>query len=238
MAGHLRFGEWQDISKVSSQRRVARHLRFGEWLGLHQGLAQAVLDPERGTAVYHTQPPASIHDKSAPTAIVTATSSIRRSIIPKDLLERTRGKVHVAENLVEPEVHGRPDALQGSLRAQVQGAAAERFPTDRRASHAGHLRRVSCCGCRIALESLLERRVAGHLRGWRGWRGAVLCQASGVFCFFSTNTPGNAVTGGTQCSQGANTALTAPSWRRGTARHHNTAFPAPAHDVVDLSARL
>ena len=76
-------------------------------------LAQAVLDPERGTAVYHTQPPASIHDKSAPTAIVTATSSIRRSIIPKDLLERTRGKVHVAENLVEPEVHGRPDALQG-----------------------------------------------------------------------------------------------------------------------------
>ena len=139
-----------------------------------------MLDPERGTAVYHTQPPASIHDKSAPTAIVTATSSIRRSIIPKDLLERTRGKVHVAENLVEPEVHGRPDALQGSLRVQVQGAAAERFPTDRRASHAGHLRRVSCCGCRIALESLLERRVAGHLRGWRGWRGAVLCQASGV----------------------------------------------------------
>ena len=130
--------------------------------------------------MYHTQPPASIHDKSAPTAIVTATSSIRRSIIPKDLLERTRGKVHVAENLVEPEVHGRPDALQGSLRVQVQGAAAERFPTDRRASHAGHLRRVSCCGCRIALESLLERRVAGHLRGWRGWRGAVLCQASGV----------------------------------------------------------
>ena len=76
-------------------------------------LAQAVLDPERGTAVYHTQPPASIHDKSAPTAIVTATSSIRRSIIPKDLLERTRGKVHVAESFVEPEVHGRPDALQG-----------------------------------------------------------------------------------------------------------------------------
>ena len=29
----------------------------------------------------------------APTAIVTATSSIKRSIIPKDLLERTRGKV-------------------------------------------------------------------------------------------------------------------------------------------------
>ena len=49
--------------------------------------------------MYHTQPPASIHDKSAPTAIVTATSSIRRSIIPKDLLERTRGKVHVAETL-------------------------------------------------------------------------------------------------------------------------------------------
>ena len=56
--------------------------------------------------------------------------------------------------------------------------------------------------------------------------------------FFSKNAPGNAVTGGTQCSQGANTALTAPSRRRGTARHHNTAFPAPAHGVVDLSARL
>ena len=192
MAGHLRFGEWQDISRVSSQRRVAGHLRLGEWLGLHQGLAQAVLDPERGTAVYHTQPRASIHDKSAPSVIVAATSSIRRSIIPKDLLERTRGKVHVAENLVEPEVHGRPDALQGSLRVQVQGAAAERFPTDRRASHAGHLRRVSCCGCRIALESLLERRVAGHLRGWRGWRGAFLCQASGVFVFFFNNgSPSN-----------------------------------------------
>ena len=72
--------------------------------------------------------------------------------------------MHVAENLVEPEVHGRPDALQGSLRVQVQGAAAERFPTDRRASHAGHIRRVSCCGCRIALESLLDPTVARHVR--------------------------------------------------------------------------
>ena len=38
--------------------------------------------------------------------------------------------MHVAENLVEPEVHGRPDALQGSLRVQVQGAAAERRDED------------------------------------------------------------------------------------------------------------
>ena len=65
-----------------------------------------------------------------------------------------------------------------------------------------------------------------------------IAMLGGVFCFFPKNAPGNAVTGGTQCSQGANTALTAPSRRRGTAKHHNTAFPAPAHGVVDLSARL
>ena len=59
-----------------------------------------------------------------------------------------------------------------------------------------------------------------------------------LFFFVSKDAAGNGVIGGTQCSQGANTALTAPSRRRGTAKHHNTAFPAPAHGVVDLSARL
>ena len=67
----------------------------------------------RGARLCITPSHQQVYMTRAPTAIVTATSSIRRSIIPKDLLERTRGKVHVAENLVEPEVHGRPDALQG-----------------------------------------------------------------------------------------------------------------------------